>query len=66
MFFVVMFSRDIKMGFKKSKIKKMLKFYAGMKMIEPESKVTIIKQTNVTFLDTQKDQFNRLQSLGVV
>jgi len=66
MFLIVMFNQGIEQGFKKSKIRKLLKLYPGMKIIERKSKVTIIKQFNLTYLDTQKDQASRLQRLGVM
>ncbi|HAS8250657.1 TPA: hypothetical protein I7673_22635 [Vibrio vulnificus] len=65
-FLVVVFNKDMKLGYKKSKLRKLIKQYPGMKIIDKKSTSTVVQQTTLTFLDTQKDQFDRLRSLGVV
>jgi hypothetical protein len=44
----------------------MLKQYNGMVQIPPNNTVIKVKQFPLTFVDTQKDQFLKLQKLGVI
>ncbi len=65
-FLVVIFNTGLKIGFKRTKIKRMLKQYKGMVQIKPDKNVTKIEQISLSFLDTQKDQFYRLKKLGAI
>lgn len=65
-FLVVIFNADLKIGFRRTKIKKMLKQYNGMVQIKPMTNIVKIEQISLTFLDTQKDQFLKLKKLGVI
>lgn len=66
LFYIVLFSNQIKLNYKKTKVKKLLKLLPGMQIIKPNSRLTRLTQTTLTFLDTQKDHFYRLRTLGVL
>jgi hypothetical protein len=65
-FLVVIFNKGLKIGFKRAKIRKILKQYNGLVQIKSEQKVTKIEQITLTFLDTQKDQFHKLKKLDII
>lgn len=66
LFCIVIFNEGILSGYKKVKIRKLLKGNKGMKLLDKKTKAKKILQTNVNFLDTQKEQLNRLTNLGVL